>query len=127
MKKSNILKILLTLICVLSMSSCEEITEKEKNPLQETCWMAEEDDIFGYSHEYYIEFLDGNSVKVWGYDGNDSGSYTISGNNIYFNNIIVGNYIVYEYISANFTSNNLNLRYKSDKTGEIFNRIYRKR
>jgi hypothetical protein len=119
---------LLALLTIISsfFTACEE-PQKESNELAGTLWESHKvihDYVFDKDnyYDYYIEFIDDNNFKVWGYDGRDQGTYEIQGKTVYFDGLSLEE----EYVSATFTSNSLNLKYK-DGFGGLNDRTYYKK
>ena len=90
-------KLLLLLVAVMPfvMSSCNK---SEYDEFEGTLWLYA-----GSRVNYYIEFYDDNKVRAFNdnaFSGEDTGTYTISGNYIEFHDLIVDEGLDEKYISA---------------------------
>lgn len=116
MKKIFLLFLMLT--TSFFMVSCSEDDENGGNPLVGTLWAY--DDVTAFTqtpYTSYIEFIDGNTVKVWDTYSSSvicTGTYSIEGNKITFYNLH-HNYWDRYYMYATYSAKSLTIYYSFDK------------
>lgn len=123
------------LLCatMVGFASCEK-EDGVANPLKGTLWSYDDEVTVFEKNEFtrYIEFVDGQNVKIWDTDGHGpySGTYRVAGNTVYFQDLYNSYWRQY-YVKASFTSRSLTLYFSYEHSadtgyGQMYNDVYTK-